>query len=103
MASGRLGVADLAAVTNTTIYTCAAPSFAVVNINLCNRGATSVVVRIAVAAAATPALGEYIEYGVTIPANGVIERTGVLMSPTNQLVVYASAINISATIFGVET
>ena len=103
MPSGRLGVADLSATTNTTIYTVPASVFSVVNVNLCNRTAASITVRIAVAASASPANSEYIEYGTTIPANGVLERTGIVMSTTNQLVVYASAVGISATIFGVET
>lgn len=102
MPSGRLGIADLSAITNTTIYTVPASVFAVVNINLCNRNSTSVTVRIAVAATSSPTNGEYIEYGATIPANGVLERSGIVMSTTNQLVVYASAVGVSATVFGVE-
>lgn len=103
MPSGRLGVADLSATTNTTIYTVPASVFAVVNVNLCNRNSTSVTVRVAVAATSAPNNGEWIEFGATIPANGVLERTGIVMSTTNQLVVWASAVGVSATIFGVET
>jgi hypothetical protein len=102
MPSGRLGIADLSASTNTTIYTVPASVFAVVNINLCNRNATSVTVRIATAATSSPTNAEYIEFGTTIPANGVLERTGIVLSTTNQLVVWASAVGVSATIFGVE-
>ena len=103
MATGRLGAFDVSATTNTTIYTCGATSFSVVNVSLCNRTAAAVTVRIAVAANATPTAAEYIEYGASIPANGVLERSGIVMSPTNQLVVYASTTGISAMAFGVET
>ena len=41
MATGRLGVADLSATTNTTIYTVPTDNFAVVTVNVCNRNATS--------------------------------------------------------------
>jgi hypothetical protein len=103
MPSGRLGVADISATTNTTIYTVPASVFAVVNVNICNRNATAVTVRIAVAATSAPTNAEWIEFGAVIPANGVLERTGIVMSTTNQLVVWASAVGVSATIFGVET
>jgi hypothetical protein len=103
MPSGRLGVADISASTNTTIYTVPASVFSVVNINLCNRNATSVTVRIAIAATSSPTTGEWIEFGAVVPANGVLERTGIVMSTTNQVVVWASAVGVSATIFGVET
>lgn len=104
MASGRLGTpADLSATTNTSIYTCGATNFAVVNVTICNRNSSSVQVRIALSTSGTPANADYLEYGVTIPANAALERTGIVMSPTNQLVVYSSTANVSAIAYGVES
>lgn len=103
MPSGRLGVANLSATTNTTVYTVPASVFSVVNVNLCNRTSASITVRIAVSATASPADTEWIEYGATIPANGVLERTGIVMSTTNRLVVWASATGISVVVGGIET
>ena len=103
MPSGRLGVANLSATTNTTVYTVPASVFAVTNVSICNRNATSVTVRLAVAATASPADTEWIEFGATIPGNGVLERTGIVMSTTNQLVVWASAIGVSVVVGGIET
>lgn len=103
MPSGRLGIANLSATTNTTVYTVPASVFSVVNVNLCNRTSASITVRIAVSATASPADTEWIEYGAIIPANGVLERTGIVMSTTNQLVVWASATGISVVIGGIET
>jgi hypothetical protein len=40
---------------------------------------------------------------VQIGANGVLERTGIMMNATKNLVVYASNANISASAFGIET
>jgi hypothetical protein len=37
MATGRLGAANLTAVTNTTLYTCPANTFAVATVSVCNR------------------------------------------------------------------
>ena len=62
MASGRLGASDVAAGTYTTVYTCPASTFAVVSINLLNRGNSSCFVRLAIADASTPTNGEFIEF-----------------------------------------
>ena len=103
MATGRLGVADLAAATNTTLYTVPASTFSVVTVSVCNRGATAASIRIAVAASATPADSEYIEYDVSLAAKGVVERTGIVMDAGKLLVVRSSAVSVSAVAYGIET
>lgn len=103
MASGRLGVADLAAATNTTVYTVPSDTFTVVSLSLCNRGNQAVTCRVAVADASTPTAAEYIEYDVEILGKGVLERTGIVLDAGKLLVVYSSAANVSAVAFGIET
>ena len=103
MATGRLGVADLAAATNTTLYTVPASTFSVVTVNVCNRGASAAAVRIAVASSASPADSEYIEFDVSLAAKGVVERTGIVMDAGKLLVVRSSAISVSAVVYGIET
>ena len=103
MATGRLGTADLSATTNTTLYTCPSSTFAVVNVSICNRSGTAVTVRLAIASSATPGNAEYIEYGTTIPANSVLERTGLVLDAGKQLVVYSSATSVNAVAYGIET
>ena len=104
MATGRLGTpALLSATTNTTIYT-NATSYAVVSVTMCNQSSSAVQVRLALASSASPTTAEYIEYGATIPPNGVLERTGLVMQNGMNLVAYAgtgSAVSVVA--YGIET
>jgi len=102
MASGNLGAANLIAVTNTTIYTVPAAKVATVNVSICNRGSAPIAVRIASSATATPATAEWLEYDVSIPANGVIERTGIVMEATRNIVVYSNIATASVLAFGFE-
>jgi len=103
MATGRLGASDLSATTLTTVYTCPASTYSVVAVNICNRGASSAQIRIAIADADTPTAGEYIEYDVNCIANGIIERTNLVLAAGQRIVVYSSAASISAVVVGIET
>jgi hypothetical protein len=103
MATGRLGVVDLAATTNTTLYTCPAGFFGVASVTICNRNSTAVTERLAVTTSSTVTDNAYIEYGVTIPANSVLERTGLVLAAGQLIVVYSSSTLVNAVAYGIET
>ncbi|MBD8051756.1 hypothetical protein [Limnohabitans radicicola] len=102
MASGTLGQADLAATTNTAVYTVPAGKVASFNVNVLNRTTSNVTVRMAISATSSPTNSEFLEYEATVPANGVMERTGLVASAGKNLVIYASSTGVSVNVFGFE-
>ncbi len=103
MATGRLGVADLAATTNTSLYTCPTDTYAVVNVSICNRSVSTVTIRMSVSASGTPADSEFIEYDQELLPSSVLERTGIVMDAGKILVVRSSGASVSAVVMGIET
>ena len=107
MATGRLGTANITTTSNTTIYGPVNTSlFSVVSVNICNRSSsTAATIRVAVATSATPGLDEWIEYDTSLVANGVVERTGLVMKTGDYLVVQVSSASptISVVAMGIET
>lgn len=103
MANGILGTSALAATTNTTVYTVPADTFSVVTISVTNRNTTSRNIRIALAATGTPTNAEYIEYDTELLGNGSIERGGVVIDATKNVVVYANSTDVSCVVYGIET
>lgn len=104
MAQGRLGNAILTANTEATIYTVPAGKYAIMSINMVNRDPlVSSKVRIALSNNATTQTSEYIEFDTTLAAGGtVLERTGLSISPSMNVRVYATTSNVVASIYGIE-
>ena len=103
MATGRLGIADLTATVNTTVYTCPSDKFTVASISVCNRGTQPTTIRLAVASLSTPTNAEYIEFDTELLPKNVLERTGIMLSADQKLVIRSTASTVSAVACGIET
>tara|TARA_B100000427_G_scaffold169341_1_gene140791 strand:+ start:1651 stop:1968 length:318 start_codon:yes stop_codon:yes gene_type:complete len=103
MASGILGQSAPSATTNTVVYTVPASTLAVVNISVVNRGGSAATVRVALAAGSTPTDDEWIEYNTSVGSTSVLERTGVVLDATKNVVVYASSADTSVSVYGLES
>ncbi len=105
MATGRLSGTDLTTTAATSVYTCPVTTFSVVSVSICNRTASAVTVNLALTTTgSTPATTDYLEFGASLSANGVLERTGIVMAAGNQLVVTAGTSNaVSVVVVGIET
>lgn len=103
MATGLLGASDLLAATDTSVYTCPVSTFSVVTVNICNRNTSPITIRIAISTSGTPGNADYIEYDTELTANGVLERTGLVLDEGKQLIVRSSGTGVSAVCYGIET
>ena len=103
MASGILGQSAPSASSNTTVYTVPSSTLAVVNVMVINRsGSNPVNVRIALSGSSSPSTNEWIEYDVTVPPKGIVERTGMALQAAKRVVVYMSTGDTSVTVTGLE-
>jgi hypothetical protein len=102
MASGILGQAALAAITNTTVYTVPTAKTATFNVVVTNRDASAASIQIALTASGTPTTSEYIEYNTVVPGFGVFEKTGVVAQAAKNLVAYATTANLTVNVYGYE-
>lgn len=104
MATGKLASIDIAAVTMTALYTTPVNINTVTNVNICNRNAVAIKIRMVIVdgAVGTFTNADYIEYDLTLSANSVIERTGIVLSAGNSIGVYSDTSNVSAVCWGYE-
>lgn len=103
MATGILGTADLAAATNTSLYTIPESTFSVLTVSILNRGASAATIRLAVCDTATPGDDEYLEYDASLSSKGVLERTGIVAQAGKIIVVRSSNTEVTAVAYGIET
>lgn len=99
MGSGKLGSADLAAGTDTLLFT-ADMTPQTFNIRFANRNAVLASVRVAIGAGVSPAAADYVDYDVTVLANGILEDTGLVASSGEKVWVRSNIANVSVRAHG---
>lgn len=101
MASGILGEADLLANTPSKLYTVPAGTVTTLTVSFCNRSASEAKVRL-FAPLMAGATTSYLEYDAAVPANGVLERTGIVLSVGRNLTVQSDKASVTAMAYGFE-
>jgi len=103
---GRQAAADLTATTLSEVYECDANKHATITVSFCNRGSSSHTVRLAMvdstSGVADIANEDYLEYDTTVPANGTLERSGIVIAGGHTIVAYCSDGNSSIMCYGFE-
>lgn len=103
-----LGVANIANNNvNTLMYTVPNDVYSVVQIKVTNLHSDPVDVSIGLSATGTPGANEWLEYQNEIPVGGSIERSGVVLEATRNVVINVAdtaggTANVSAVLTGVE-
>ena len=102
MASGVYGKVDVSSASTWTEVVAASAGPKVATLNVVNRQTSATTVRIDLRdAVGNVTDADCIEYDVSLPANGVLERTGIVLDSSNCLHVYASAA-VSAVAYGID-
>lgn len=100
MSLQRLGGFDLAATTDTLLYTCPTNFHALVCVNFVTRSASRTV-RLALTASSTPADTDYLEYEFPLSVGGgPLYRSGIAMAAGNRLYGRASGTGVSVVLWG---
>lgn len=103
MASGILGQTDITSTnTDTSIYTVPSSTTASVTLSLVNRGTAVATIRVGLCASGSIGNAEYIEYDTKLGPKAVLERTGIVMQATKQIVARSDVANISVSAYGFE-
>jgi len=102
MASGTMAQQVLSANTDTILYTVTADKVAVISVNILNTHIATSNVRLAISSTGTVQTSEYVEYETQIPTNGLLERTGLMVSGSYKIVARASTADVVVNVYGFE-
>lgn len=102
MASGLLGKAALAAGTDTVIYTAPAGKITTATVSICNTTSSAITANLAIGTGSTAAAGDYLAFTLPIPAGTFFERSGIVLSAGESIIVRTNSAGPSARAHGFE-
>lgn len=101
--SGLLGKTTTLAGTSMQAYIVPANVVsATININVVNAGSETAAVTISVSSSWPPAKGDSIEYGYSLIPGGVLERSGIVVSPSERVGILSDKADVVVRIHGFE-
>jgi len=100
--TGNVSGFDLAAATDTLVYTCPAGKRASITVSFANRGASAAKVRLARGVGGSPAAIDYVEYDAGVAVGTPLIRSGLSLSAGDKLWVRSDVVSVTAQIDGVE-
>lgn len=105
MASGRLAKANPNADTITTVYTCPASYYAVITVALLNYTDSSTTFKLSILESgnSSPVVSDYLEYDCVLSSKNVIERSGLVLSAGQKVVVSSPTSGVIVNVYGIET
>ena len=105
MASGRLAKSNPSADTITAVYTCPAGYYSVITVALLNYtdSATTFKLSIVESGNTNPVVSDYIEYDSVLSSKNVIERTGLVLSAGQKIVMSSPTSGVVVNVYGIET
>jgi len=104
MATGILGSTKLTGSGANTVYTVPSAKVASLTINALNTD-SSLTAKVSLALTSNTAgvgMNEYIEYNASIPPNGVLERTGIVIDANKSVVANSVSNTVVVMIYGYE-
>lgn len=100
--TGGVSGFDLAAATDTLIYTCPASRRASVTVAFVNRGTGSPKVRLARGVGASPAATDWMEFDAVVAVGTPLIRSGIPLSAGDKLWARSDLVSVTVQVEGVE-
>jgi len=101
--SGVLGSRNLISEVNQAVYVNNYSDISAITLSVCNKHYIETNISVAVSTSATsPSNSEWIEYETILTGKGVLERSGILVTPGQYIVVKSSGANVNVVAWGTE-
>lgn len=84
---------------DTLVYTMAADQ--TINIRWCNRNAAIAKIRLAITSGGAPAAGDYMDYDLTMQANGIVEDFGIRAYNGEKIYCRSDLSNVDVRVHGI--